>query len=229
MGCYDDSESKLCDYGNYLNISRKIVVICEGIGGVLSIFLLERIVFLLLKKPYGHTYFIYTFAIMITGLKLVGFLSYISLVSADFTDTCDPSMQICNEDGPKYLLASLVFCVFGSFLVILVFYFRSQELNKSLNLDGLEKIKTWLNSKVLISLIIGVLFIGISLAWDWVYFYEDEKLSGALFYLVDYKNYENIDFSCIAGPICNLDSTDPYEKRYCDGMKSLSSAAEAYK
>ncbi|CAG9322581.1 unnamed protein product [Blepharisma stoltei] len=231
LSCSQDSSSDLCSTGKKLIQARSSVISCETVAGVLTILLIERYIYMLMRRGYGKVWIFYTLIGLITGSKLAGFLSYIELTNSKISSSCDTNDEICNNNGPYYMLTSLILSAIGCGLGAVVLRFRNKKLDKEKIIEGLES-SAMISGKVLPVLLIGAAFTGLALGWDWISFQAPKTSTGTLLSMNSYYKYgdfiKNLDFDCISGPACANKSGLALSQRECNAFDKVNNAGRVY-
>lgn len=170
---------------------------------------------------------IYVLICLITGSKLAGFLSYNEFANSNFNENCDKE-EICNHEGPRYLLSSLVLSALGSLVVLLVIKYRNRKDDILIYVDGLENSVSIIGSKVVPVILIGTVFLGLSMSWDWVSYQTPTTYKGGILTLDEIFGIKNLMFNCISGPKCAMNSALISDQRLCNSFDKLYYAGRVY-
>ncbi|CAG9325391.1 unnamed protein product [Blepharisma stoltei] len=232
ISCKEDSSSELCSIGRKLMRARSSVISSEVIAGLFTILLLERLFYMLFRKAYGKLWIFYALIGVVTSSKFAGFLSYIEITQSKISSNCDNNKNICNSDGPNYLLSSLILSGIGCGFVILAIILRNKAEDKEKELKGLENGYILMNGKVAAVILLGALFTGLALDWDWISFQSPKKMTGTIISMDTYRknsiSIHNLDYNCISGPSCASESDLAITQRECAAFDKLSKAGYIY-
>lgn len=88
--------------------------------------------------------------------------------------------------------------------------------------------KSWFLMKVFPIMILGLLFFILGLCWDWVSYHNPGKIYGRLIQMPNYDDLKKLDYSCIAGPNCDVSPSYSDNERKCNAFGKLHDASVNY-
>lgn len=115
-----------------------IVITIEATAGLIAIILLERLIYICLRKSYGHVNLIYFLAFSFPSLKAIDLACFRELTEANFDADCDSEKDVCSKNGPRLLIVSLIMASISTVFTILLLRFRDKDFDKIRNIEGVE-------------------------------------------------------------------------------------------
>lgn len=98
--CKLNANSSLCHIANTLNNSKIVLLTTECMSYILSLLLIERLIYIIFKKPFGNLIIFYILAVLLALTKIIGLAVFAILSDTSFTSDCDAKTDICAGQGP---------------------------------------------------------------------------------------------------------------------------------
>ncbi|CAG9335594.1 unnamed protein product [Blepharisma stoltei] len=225
LSCPDSSD--FCDKGKNVYYAFSIVIFCEIFSVTFICFLLERLVFMFLKKDHGKSWIFYVLAPLILVSKLVELGCYFGLTESNLNGNCDADNEICNESGPLLMVISVFLTSIGGALSLALIY-KIKSSRDSVAYKRNEEIMAWFSQRIFPAILISILFIGLSFGFNWISYQDNKQNYGTLLNLNEFKDKSTMNYSCISGPTCAQAMGTPQLQRYCNAFDRVYNAGNTY-
>jgi hypothetical protein len=235
--CLLNSNSNLCRVGEAAYEASISYIWFALISLVGSLFLVERLIFLLLRRDYGHPKVLYCLAIAIPLFQGVGVFVWFTRSDAKFSKSssvqADEQIHLYANLGPILAICGVILSSLAAAFVLLVMLWRDTSFDKGVQGVGEGLImgtthRQWLLGKVAPVLGIGLAFHVMATCWHWVNYDADHNHNGFLLYVDSYLDYDQLSYNCLFGPACAQSNDKPIDIRNCTAYKRLWSAGYAY-
>jgi hypothetical protein len=235
--CVLNSNSNLCKLGKTTYEAGISYFWLTFISLVCSLFLLERLLFMLIRRDYGHVKIAYFLAGAVPCLQVVAVIVWFSRTRASFNGSCsaehNDDVDLCADSGSAIAIAGACLGVVASGVTALVIKFRDVTLDEGVTSIANGKImgishRQWLLVKVAPIMIIGLAFQLMATCWHWVNYDSDYEHKAYLLYVESYLDFDKLGFNCLYGPSCASDKQYHIELRQCSAFKRIWRAGFAY-
>jgi hypothetical protein len=235
--CALNSDSNLCYLGRTAYAASIRYFWLSLLSLVCSLFLLQRLVFMLIGRDYGHPQLMYVLTVVIPSAQSAAVVVWFANSRASFNGDCSADVHeqggLCAETGPTFAISSAILALLASGGSGLVVRYRNEANDKGAT--GMAKGKVlgisqrqWLLGKITPVLLTGLALQLMAICWHWVHYDADSERKGYLLYLDRYLDFDSLGFNCLYGPACEDDRDFHINKRNCSAFKRIWEAGTAY-
>lgn len=127
--CVNDDTQPFCKGFKKLDKAAQLLQAFETASLICVVFWLEHVVYLLMKREYGFVRLNYFWAPMSFIFHTIAFASYVSVSEISFGAKCDfdydsTSLDFCAEQGPQFIMWSMICLTFGALFSDLIYLRR---------------------------------------------------------------------------------------------------------
>ena len=232
VACVQDAEGSTCKTGEDLHMAGSTFFALELFAFLCALFLVERFVYLALRRGVAWGWTIYLLAAVTFMLQITATVAWFGLSGAQFDVSCDdpPSdptdpWDVCADDGPKIAICVTILTALVGIYACVAFKSKPLFTNEVEDVGSVRLVclpATWMMALVLIPMLANLALLIVSLIVDeWV---KTDGTSGSLYYYTSYLDYDNYGYDCIAYPNCHVSS----ESGLCKTFRDLSDANLTY-
>lgn len=226
--------SDACDSGTSLESAGKMYHFSAIVSIMLGVMMLERLVYQLFRKDYGHPIMLYICAALSPLSLLIAVASWFAYTHAKFGEICDDGSCITALYGAQVAITALAFGFLALPLILLVTIYRDKSLDVGIKPIGTGTIvgisyRQWLLAKITPVLMLGLAFNGVSWALPWIRYETMDSHKGNLYGVDRYLTGTDVFYNCIAGPACSSIRNRPLDRRNCAAFSKVVRGSDAYR
>ena len=227
--CYENSALGSCKVYTNLYHSAYAYLVLEVAALLMALILLEKIVILAFNKDYGSSFSVYLSGSLILVFHLLATTLWFGLSGASpsncsYTSSLYETPSVCIEDGPKIALANIFLIAMTLGYFFFIFYNRSElhirkitSLKKILWIRG----KFWAYISLLLLSISYIIILASLTTTSWV---TQATIQGSLTRCYNCDTVEWLNWECLAGKQCDIDSSSSS----CDLYRKLGDSSKAF-
>jgi hypothetical protein len=236
---YCDSDlDGLCDMGKLQNFTASLYAGLAGFGVLCQLLVIERLAALKHKLDFGSLKLFWSFLLLGWGAVVTAGVVWVVKGDVQLSGSCSnddgkSSVDICASKAAYLIPTAMGLVTIGLILTGLAINSRDKTLDEGIirtgngQISGISR-KLWC-MKVALAQAAAVVFIGLSLDWRWVYYYDTSqqtKYYGKLLIWEDLHDvaYEDFGHNCLRSSMCAVDDGSPY----CEGFKKLDKAGQLF-
>jgi hypothetical protein len=127
--CSNDDSSPFCKGFKKLDKATRLFMAFEYMTLLCIVFWLEHVVYLLMKREFGFVRLNYLWPPLAFVFHTCGFASYVAVSEVSFGADCDydydsTSLNFCAEQGPQFVMWSMICLTFGALFSDLIYLKR---------------------------------------------------------------------------------------------------------
>lgn len=235
--CELDPSCNLCSLGKQAyeaSISYFWLSLISLVGCLL---LCERMLYMFLRRDYGHPKILYFLACWLALLQTIAIIVWFSRSKASFDGKCSASEKedigLCASSGSVIGISAAVLSVIASGCAAITVKYRNPTYDCGISGIANGKImgvshRQWLLAKITPVLVVGFAFQLMATCWHWVHYDTGKEHMGYLLYVDEYLDFDELGFNCLFGPACATSQEFHVEKRHCSAFKRLWKAGYTY-
>jgi hypothetical protein len=225
-GCEADSGSVLCKQWSKANSAGTVVYYMDYLSLLCTILLTERLVFSLLSRYVGSKVVSYSLASVSASLQTVSVIQWFAVTGASFNGSCSDQgkdMNLCAEQGSILGICAAIVNLIGCLGGALYTKYYSAPDDLQFTIEGR---RTFILTKVMPVLLIGLFFDIFGMSWQWTYYSDNNKQHSFITYAEQYDDFHHFGLNCIASAACDAPFRTLATQRECKAFDRLYEAGE---